>query len=164
MAPVYKVFLGAVIITTLASCNKKEDPDEPPPVAVQPKFVKEGELTFLLSDGRPVVKINIELAETEAEQQQGLMNRPFMGNDQGMLFIFDADEIRGFWMHNTIIPLDILYVNSAMEIVHIAENTQPFSDRSIPSVKPAKYVVEVNAGFCAQYGITAGNRIEYNRI
>ncbi len=152
-------------LTLIAACNKKEDVHNPKtPEHVQPKFVKEGELTFLKPDGSAIVKINIELALTEAEQEQGLMNRSFMSNDQGMLFVFDKDEPRGFWMRNTIIPLDIMYVNSKMEIIHIAENTEPFSEKSIPSQGPAKYVIEVNAGFSAQYSITKGVKVAYTEM
>jgi len=86
-----------------------------------------------------------------------------MSNDQGMLFIFEVEEPQGFWMKNTIIPLDIIYVNAKKEIVSIAEDTQPFSEQSLPSKGPAIYVVEVNGGFCAQYGITAGYKIDFTR-
>lgn len=165
MKVIFKVMMLTFSITLFAACNKKEDVNTPNTTEhVQPKFVKEGELTFLKPDGSPIVKINIELALTEAEQEQGLMNRSFMNNDQGMLFVFDKDEPRGFWMRNTIIPLDIMYVNSKMEIIHIAENTEPFSERSIPSQGPAKYVIEVNAGFSAQYSITKGMKVSYTEM
>ncbi len=64
-------------------------------------------------------------------------------------------------MKNTIIPLDIIYVNAANQIVHIAENTQPFSEKSIPSQRPAQYVIEVNAGFTAKYAIRPGYRVKW---
>jgi len=160
--------LSIILLFVVAACNKKAE--EEPPVAPptthheQPQFVKEGELIFLKPDGKEIVKINIEVAETPAEQEKGLMNRPYMNNEDGMLFIFNRDEERGFWMRNTIIPLDIMYVNAQMEIVSIAVNTEPYSERSIPSGRPAKYVVEVNAGFSAQYGITAGCKISYTKL
>ncbi len=144
--------------------------DEPKPEphkklnAGQPQFKKEGELTFKKPDGAEILKINIEIADNDGERQQGLMNRSVMSNTQGMLFIFDVEEPQAFWMKNTILPLDIIYVNAKMEIVSIAENTTPFSEQSIPSHFPAQYVVEVNAGFCAQYGIVAGSVIKFERI
>ena len=150
---------GIVII----SCNSDEEPKKPISQNTQPKFQKEGELLFLKPDGSSVVKINIEIADNDAEREMGLMNRSFMNNSQGMLFIFDVETPQAFWMRNTIIPLDILYVNSNKEIVSIAENTEPFSEKSIPSGRPAIYVVEVNGGFCDQYGITAGYKITYTR-
>ncbi len=127
----------------------------------QPHFEKEGELSFLKPDGAQIVKINIEVADDDASRQMGLMNRSFMSNEQGMLFIFDKEEPQAFWMRNTIIPLDIIYVNTKKEIVSIAEDATPFSDKSLPSKGPAIYVVEVNAGFCAQYGITSGYKVDF---
>lgn len=93
------------------------------------------------------MKVNIEIADNDAERQMGLMNRSFMNNSQAMLFIFDVEEPQAFWMKNTIIPLDIIYVNSNKEIVSIAANTEPYSEKSLPSGRPAIYVVEVNGGF-----------------
>lgn len=147
----------------LISCNNGERPEVPIKQNTQPKFAKEGELLFLKPDGSVIVKVNIEIADNDAERQMGLMNRSFMNNSQAMLFIFDKEEPQAFWMKNTIIPLDILYVNSNKEIVSIAANTEPFSEKSLPSAGPAIYVVEVNAGFCDQYGISAGYKISYTR-
>lgn len=145
------------------SCKDKADPDKPISHNTQPKFVKEGELSFVNTDSISVVKINIEIADNDAERQMGLMNRSFMNNNQGMLFTFDVEEPQAFWMKNTIIPLDIIYVNSKKEIVSIARNTEPFSEKSIPSGRPAIYVVEVNAGFCDQYAINPGFHIDFKR-
>ncbi len=157
--------LAVMLMSAFVSC--KDEPKTPPRPATltdgQPKFVKEGELDFLKPDGSKIVHINIEVADDESQRMQGLMNRSFMSNDQGMLFIFEVEEPQGFWMKNTIIPLDIIYVNAKKEIVSIAEDTQPFSEQSLPSKGPAIYVVEVNGGFCAQYGITAGYKIDFTR-
>ncbi len=145
------------------SCKDKVDPDKPISHNTQPKFVKEGELTFKKSDSSAVVKINIEIADNDEERQMGLMNRSFMNNNQGMLFTFDVEEPQAFWMKNTIIPLDIIYVNAKKEIVSISRDTEPFSEKSLPSGRPAIYVVEVNAGFCDQYEINPGCRIDFKR-
>ncbi len=160
------LFISIYIIPLLFifSCKGNEEVEPPSKIKnTQPQFIKEGELEFLKPDGSAVVKINIEIADTDADRQQGLMNRSFMSNERGMLFVFVKEEPQGFWMRNTIIPLDIIYVNSNKEIVSIAENTQPYSETSIPSKRPAIYVVEVNAGFCAQYSITAGFKINFAR-
>ena len=154
------VMLPAFVII---SCNNKEEPEVPIKHNTQPKFTKEGELIFLKPDGSSIVKVNIEIADNDAERQMGLMNRSFMNNSQAMLFIFEKEEPQAFWMKNTIIPLDIIYVNSNKEIVSIAANTEPFSEKSLPSGRPAIYVVEVNGGFCDQYGIAAGCKISYTR-
>ncbi len=73
-----------------------------------------------------------------------------------MLFVFGSDGPRSFWMKNTPLPLDIIFINAAKRVVSIAANTTPYSLESLPSAGPAKYVLEVNGGFCARHGIAAG--------
>jgi uncharacterized membrane protein (UPF0127 family) len=131
-------------------------------VSAEPVFRNDGSLTFFkLPDNRIVKSIAIELADEESERQQGLMYRSSMKNDNGMLFVFNEMEDRAFWMKNTKIPLDIIYVSDQRRIVSISENTIPFSLESIPSSGPARYVVEVNAGFTAEFGINAGDSISF---
>lgn len=164
----FKYLLPVIVVfSVLTACNGDgEEPVTPPKKITdgQPKFVKEGELAFLDAQNNPIINIDIEIAESPAEQQQGLMYRSFMRNDNGMLFIFERDEPRAFWMHNTIIPLDIIYVNSKMEIVSIAQDTQPYSDESIRSTGPAMYVIEVNSGFSVQYGLKPGVKVQYTKM
>ena len=126
-------------------------------------FVKEGELSFTDSKGQFSQRIDIEIADDDEQRSTGLMFRDKMDEDQGMLFIFDYEVPQAFWMHNTVLPLDILYVNSKMEIVTIAKNAKPYDDTSLPSIKPAQYVVEVNAGYCDKFGIKEGDKIVWRR-
>lgn len=128
----------------------------------EPPFVKEGELEFLKSDGKSAIKvIDVEIADNDDERTQGLMYRKSMDDTKGMLFIFQKEEIQSFWMKNTIMSLDIMYVNSKKEIVKMYKNTTPFSENSIRSDKPATYVVEVAAGFTDRYGIKEGDKINF---
>jgi uncharacterized protein len=123
-------------------------------------FVKEGELVFLpAADKDPSAKINIQIADDEQKRMKGLMYRKYMPDTIGMLFIFDRSEPQSFWMHNTVISLDILFVSETGEIVTIHRYTEPFSNKSLPSTKNALYVVEVVAGFCDKYKIREGNLI-----
>lgn len=126
-------------------------------------FTKEGELDFVNPAGEAITKIDIEIADDDYQTQKGLMYRRSMKSNQGMLFIFPDEEERSFWMKNTYLPLDILYVNANKEIVSITENASPQSTESIWSKLPAKYVVEVNAGFVAQYRIKEGDQIQFLR-
>lgn len=126
-------------------------------------FTKEGELSFNDSKGNLISSIDIEIADTDEQRQLGLMYRDKMEEDQGMLFIFDREAPQAFWMHNTILPLDIIYVNSKMEIVHIVKNAKPFDDTSLPSIKPAQYVVEVIAGYSDKYNLKEGDKIVWRR-
>jgi uncharacterized protein len=126
----------------------------------EPPFVQEGVLDFYGPDGKKVLhRLSIEIAANSEERQQGLMWRKSMANDQGMLFIFEYPEIQGFWMRNTYIPLDIIYISDRLEIVSIQKNCPPLNDRSLPSGKPAQYVMEINAGLCDKLGIQPGNKV-----
>lgn len=127
------------------------------------KFTKMGEVYFQDSSKSLKKKIDVEIAETDETRQRGLMFRESMKEDQGMLFIFPVDEPQGFYMRNTIIPLDIIFIDSKKKIVKIHKNTTPFSEKTLPSMKPAIYVVEVNAGFTDKFGVKEGDHIDYRR-
>jgi uncharacterized protein len=126
-----------------------------------PAFRKDGNLSIHLSQKPSPINIEIEIADDEAERMRGLMDRISMPEFAGMLFIFENDEPRSFWMKNTYISLDIIYINSDKEIVSIQKYTQPQTTFSVPSEKPAMYVLEVNAGFADKYGINTGDKIEF---
>jgi uncharacterized membrane protein (UPF0127 family) len=81
-----------------------------------------------------------------------------------MLFIFPTEEPESFYMKNTIIPLDIIFINSKRELVKIYKYTTPYSEQDLPSIKPIRFVVEVNAGFCDTYNIKEGDFIDWRRF
>ena len=124
-------------------------------------FTKEGELTFTDSLGTLKAKIDLEIADTEYERELGLMNRKEMGENQGMLFIFPKQDMLSFWMRNTLISLDMIFVNQQKTIVTIHRNTKILSDQSYPASQPAIYVVEVDAGFCDKHNIKVGDKISW---
>lgn len=125
-------------------------------------FVKDGQLVFIKKDKKDTIKaIDIEIADNETKRIRGLMWRRSMPDSIGMLFIFENEEPLSFWMKNTYIPLDILFINKSMEIVTIWDNTIPFSEWPITSDKPAQFVVEVIAGFCYNYKIDTGDKIKF---
>lgn len=129
----------------------------------EPEFKKEGTLSFL-SHTDTLKTIDIEIADTYEERNRGMMHRSSMEHDKGMLFVFDGEEEQSFWMKNTKMSLDIMYVNANREIVSIYKHTQPYSTTSIPSMRPAQFVVETSAGFCDKFGIKEGDRIVFSRI
>jgi hypothetical protein len=116
----------------------------------------------------PYVKLKgqrfmVELAETQEKQALGLMFRDDLPQDHGMLFIFPGESRRSFWMKNTRIPLDILYFNSNLELVSMAQDVRPCRVRSCPgypSEGPAKYVLELNSGKAAELGVKNGDVLE----
>lgn len=127
------------------------------------QFKKQGEVYFQDSAKTLIKKIDVEIAETDETRHLGLMYRENMQEDQGMLFIFPVEEYQSFYMKNTIMPLDIMFVNSKKQIVKIHKNTTPYSEKSLPSFNPAVYVVEVNAGFSDKFGIKEGSYIDWRR-
>lgn len=130
----------------------------------EPKFVKQGELEFLKKGGKNVIsKIDIEIADNEPKTMQGLMHRKSMEESHGMLFIFPIAEEHSFWMKNTLISLDIIFVDVNRKIIKIHKNTTPMSTKSLPSGGPTLYVVEVNAGYTDKYGINEGDYINFTK-
>lgn len=126
-------------------------------------FRKDGELTFL-RDGAENVTIEIEIAESDSARERGLMQRDSLPDLGGMLFIFPREETQSFWMANTPLALDLIFVDSDSQIVDIDKYTRPFSTGSIASDAPARYVIEVKAGFSDTHGITEGDRVRWRRM
>lgn len=128
------------------------------------EFKKEGELILKTSTDSIIKYLDIEIADDEYHTQTGLMYRDFIGQDQGMLFVFPEADYRSFYMKNTKFPLDIIYIDADKKIVSFQKNAQPFSEAALPSDIPAKYVLEVNAGLADKWQLEEGNKIEYNRV
>lgn len=125
-------------------------------------FRDDGELTFLRG-GEEVITIDIEIAASDSARQRGLMQRTSLPDESGMLFIFDREETQSFWMANTPLALDLFFVNNDSQIVEIARYTRPFSSTSIASDEPARYVIEVPAGFADTYGLVESERVRWSR-
>jgi uncharacterized protein len=119
------------------------------------------EVSFVALDGQIISTIQAAVADDDHTRSEGLMNVHHLPDDAGMLFIFEGNEPRSFWMANTPIPLDIIFVNSDFEIVRIHRNAVPYSHQRFRSEAPAKYVVEVNAGYTLQHDITEGLIISF---
>lgn len=118
-------------------------------------------VSFIEQSDEEITSVRAAVADDDDSRSEGLMNVHNLPDDAGMLFIFDDEAPRSFWMANTPISLDILFVNSEMEIVRIHRNTPPYSHENIVSESPAKYVVEVNAGFTLNYDIREGMKISF---
>ncbi|CAN5182364.1 DUF192 domain-containing protein [soil metagenome] len=103
----------------------------------------------------------VEIADDEPERQRGLMFRPPLADDRGMLFEFPVEEEQGFWMKNTPSPLDIVYVSGDGHIVSIAAHATPFSEVTLPSYGAAKGVIEFRAGRMEEIGAKAGDVVHH---
>lgn len=126
------------------------------------KFRKDGELSFTKNDSS-LLKIDIEIAEDDQTRMQGLMYRKHMAETQGMLFIFDYESPQTFWMKNTEISLDMIFISRTLEVVSIQKYTQPFSEGKYPSEGSALYVLEVVGGFSDRHNIQPGDKIRFSR-
>jgi len=103
----------------------------------------------------------VEIAADDKSREQGLMFRKFLPEDRGMLFEFDRVEPLGFWMHNTYISLDIIFIGADGVVRHIADHAEPLSDALIPSGAPCKAVLEVSAGTAARIGLQVGDEVQH---
>ncbi len=124
----------------------------------------EPKLVFTTSKGK--VEYIIEVADTFEERKEGLMFRTSVAEKHGMFFVFDYAQKLTFWMKNTLIPLDMIFLNAHYEVVHIQKNAQPCSTSRCPiynSVQKAQYVLEVNAGEADKFGIQDGDVAELSR-
>ena len=124
--------------------------------SLEPQFTEEGVGAFVDQNGDTVASFRLELAETAAETAQGMMYRRSVPEGTGMLFIMAEERPQSFWMRNTYVPLDIIYLNADGAVVSIQANAQPMNDMPLPSEGPAKYVLEIAGGGSAQYGIKTG--------
>jgi hypothetical protein len=128
------------------------DPDHPGELA-------HGYVVFSEAPGSP--RLNVELARSEPEKERGLMFRTKMPDDQGMLFSWNNQEPRTFWMHNTCIPLDMMFIARDGTITGILEQVPTLNDepRGVPC--PAAYVLEVNAGWSRSHGVQSGTVVHF---
>lgn len=107
------------------------------------------------------VPLRVEVVDTEAARQRGLMYRTVLARDEGMLFDFHTPRPLGFWMKNTLIPLDMIFIDADGRILNIAAQTTPLSLEMRPSAGPARAVLEIGGGLAAEFGIEPGDRIEH---
>jgi len=148
------------LILTGCSGSDRSDRSENQQQAEQERQLEYvAEITFVNSEDEEVSSIRAAVADDNESRSQGLMNVTALPEDAGMLFIFDENQPRSFWMASTPLSLDIIFVNEEFEIVRIHRNTTPFSQENIPSDAPAKYVVEVNSGYTIRHDINEGGRI-----
>ncbi len=125
--------------------------------AVSPAVADEVELKVVTDKGR--FNFSVEVAETAAQRQQGLQHRKNLAASAGMLFDYKRVQPVAMWMKNTLIPLDMLFIDGAGRIVNVARDTEPMSLATIPSAAPVLAVLEVNAGTARRLGIQPGDRV-----
>lgn len=121
-------------------------------------------VVFTGPDGQERAQFYMELALTRREQQRGLMYRPHMRDDWGMIFVYDRDQPLSFWMKNTLIPLDMVFIDDGGEVVGVVERAEPktLEPRTVSGL--ARYVFEINGGLAERYGIVAGDKMSLENV
>jgi uncharacterized protein len=115
------------------------------------------------ADGRKIT-FRVELASTEAEREKGLMYRQSLAPDAGMLFLFERPAVETFWMKNTLIPLDMIFIATDHSIVGIVANAEPLTLTPRSVGEPSQYVLEIGGGLAARLGIRAGEQLEFHGV
>lgn len=106
-------------------------------------------------------EFSVEVMRTPRQRERGLMFRRFLPPDRGMLFSFEAERPLAMWMKNTYLPLDMIFIGRTGKVVGLAENTEPLSEKVIPSRAPAFGVLELNAGTAARIGVRIGDTVRH---
>ncbi|MEX0719267.1 MAG: DUF192 domain-containing protein [Balneolaceae bacterium] len=158
--PLYKGIAVIICLVTFTACGgERTDKQEETDSGRQLEFTQE--VTFLGNDNSEISTIVVAVADDQASRNQGLMDVNNLPNDAGMLFIFPEEEELSFYMANTPLPLDIIFVNSDSTIVRIHHNTAPFSNRQLESDEPAQFVVETNGGYCISHDVQEGMKVKF---
>ncbi|MBI5071015.1 MAG: DUF192 domain-containing protein [Deltaproteobacteria bacterium] len=143
----------------LAACRPAPSP--PPPTAAPASAVPR---VIIDSPSGRSTEVTVELARTADEQARGLMFRERLAPGTGMLFLFPVAEERSFWMQNTLIPLDMIFIDDAGRVVGVVERAEPLTTALRGVGKPSRYVLEVAGGMVAERGVRAGDRVRFEGI
>jgi len=156
----YNTILSFLFILALSllltGCSGTDRQEEPNTQQNERVLNYESEVAFISAAGDTLASITAAVADDQSSRTEGLMNVRSMPEDAGMIFIFEENQPRSFWMASTPLSLDLIFANEGFEIVRIHRNASPYSQDSIQSGQPAKYVVEVNAGYTLRHDINEG--------
>lgn len=152
-------------LAMLSACSPQAAEAERPVAAALPAThpVSGLEITPVsITTSRGVRTFRAEVARSPQEQARGLMFRTEMGADEGMLFPYENDpHVLGFWMRNTVLPLDIIFIAPDRRVLNIAANAVPYSEQSLRSAGIAAAVLELNGGRAAELGIAPGDKVDW---
>jgi uncharacterized membrane protein (UPF0127 family) len=157
MNPMLHLLLAGMLLIAPTAVPSAAENNDHSAVSDPPAHI----LEFRHPEGGIAAVIRIEIADQPATRARGLMGRTEMPCDRGMLFIFERTQQLSFWMHNTLIPLDMFFIDEQKTIFHIVRQARPMSDQIYSPVRPGRYVVETCAGFAQQHAIVPGMRIQW---
>lgn len=150
---------GAFALTGSASALPRQDPAH---CKGQPEIRPLDPLQVVT--GRGTYRFTVEVAKSPRQREFGLMCRKAISPDRGMLFLFPTPDLLAFWMRNTLIPLDIIYIGVDGRVVSMVQNAQPLNETPLPSAGPAVAVLELGAGRAAQIGLLPGDRVIHKAL
>lgn len=168
-------WIAACSIIAVAGCSRGSDRSEPgpdtrpTPNAARAKPMKpvddsERPAVVLASADSGELRIVVEVVRTPRERNRGLMYRQHLPLDRGMLFVFDREEVQSFWMKNTLISLDLIFIRKDLTVAGIVENAEPKTLTSRKVDAPSTYVLEVNAGWSKDHGVGTGATVRFENI
>lgn len=159
-----KIILAPLLLILIAACSPQPaaeaTPSAAPAASVHPVSGLEI-IPLTVTSGETVHRFRVELAASPEAQQRGLMFRTELGDQEGMIFPSDPPQVRGFWMKNTPLPLDIIYVGEDGRILNIHAMTTPYSLDSLYSLGIASGVLELRGGRAEELGIAKGDLVEW---
>jgi uncharacterized protein len=149
----------------LFACGQERGPSAPARTeggAVQNEQEKLPRGRVILSpEGRPERSVKVEIAATTDSRRQGLMYRQKLAEDEGMLFLFPASEQLGFWMKNTYLPLDMIFIKQDLTVLGVVEGAEPLTETTREVPGESQYVLEVNATYAKKHGIGPGTKVRF---
>lgn len=133
------------------------------PVALEPSAAGLDQVSLTILSGGKTHRFTVEVARSIEQQQTGMMNRNSLAADRGMIFPYDPPQPVAFWMRNTLIPLDMIFISPGGKILRIEDSAVPLSLDPVPSGGPIEAVLELAGGRSAELGIKAGDQVEWPR-
>jgi len=112
-------------------------------------------------DNKTIETFKVEVADSEPEQEKGLMYRKSIGNREGMIFLYNSEKIQTFWMKNTYIPLDMLFIDKSKKIVGMLKNVPPLNEEQRSVSVPSQYVLELKSGVADELGVQVGDLVGF---
>jgi len=154
-------FLLLAFLIAFSACTNGSNNASPPETETIP-FRVDGTLDLLRSDSL-LLTLDIEIADNDSTRERGMMQRTGFPDRSGMLFVFDQEALQQFWMGNTPIALDLIFIDANNQITNFAKYAVPFSNDPLRSSAPVQYVLEVPAGWVDSNGIVEGDHIRWQR-